>query len=297
MDSQKRTYYFLLHLTILIFGLTGVLGKLISVSADVLVWYRLLIGVAGIVVYFFITKTAFKVNKKDLINLAAVGLIIAAHWVTFFEAIKQSNVSVALTCMASSTFFTAILEPLYFRRRIKLYEIGLGLVVLFAISLIFSIDFSYKLGIILSVTSAFLASWFTVLNGKLIKRVSAKLITFYQLASALFFVSVYLLAQSKSMADMALANSDIVYLLILGLACTSFAFLVSVEVMKKISPFTVSMSVNLEPIYSIAVALLIWPETEKMPSLFYYAFILILAAIFVNAYWKNKMDKAGKEKG
>jgi len=287
MDSEKKKYYLLLHLTVLIFGLTGIFGNLITVDSGVLVWYRLIIGIAGIVAYLMYTKTSVRISKKKLMSLAGVGIILGAHWITFFEGIKQSNVSVALTCMASSTLFTSILEPIYFKRKIKIYEMALGLIVLFAISMIFSIDFKYKLGIGLAITSAFLASWFTVINGKLIQRITAKKITFYQLATALVFVSLYLLVLLDDVEPMKLIPSDILWLLILGLACTSFAFLVSVEVMKKISPYTVSMSVNLEPIYSIILAVIIWPETEVMPPMFYYAFLLILGAIFTNAYLKK----------
>ncbi len=164
----------------------------------------------------------------------------------------------------------------------------LGIVIIFAISLIFSIDFSFNTGIILSLISAFLASWFTVLNGKLIERIPANKITLYQLGFALLFISIYTFWMIPDTKALHITSSDLIYLLILGLVCTSFAFLVSIEVMKKISPYTVSMSINLEPIYSIIVAIIIWPESEKMPALFYYAFIIILGAIFMNAYLKKK---------
>ncbi len=291
MNSQSSKYLLLLHATVLIFGLTGVIGKLVHLPSDILVWYRILIGLAGIILYFIFTRSSFSIGKKDLLKISLVGLILAAHWVTFFEAIHRSNVSVALTCMASSTIFTALFEPLFFKRRIKGYQIILGGIIIYAITLIFSIDLSFKIGIILGVISAALASLFTVLNGVLIRTISAKTITLYQLGAALVFVSIYLFFRVDDVQEFAMHGNDLIYLIVLGLVCTSFAFLASVEVMRKIKPFTVSMVVNLEPIYSILLAIWIWPDTEIMPTKFYYSFALILGAIFMNAFMSRTTSR------
>ena len=217
-----------------------------------------------------------------------VGVIIAVHWVTFFEAIKQSNVSVALVCFSSSTLFTSLIEPFYFKRKIKAYELIFGLVIILGLYFIFSFEFKYLIGMILSVISAVLASWFTVINGILIKENNAKTISFYELLGAFIVVSVYLLISTElDFSQFLLPVADIKWLLILGVVCTAFAFLVSVEVMKKISPYTVTISVNLEPIYSIIVALLIWPESETMSFGFYLGTIIVITTIFLNALFKN----------
>lgn len=288
---SKYKYHIWLHLTVLIFGLTGVLGKLITIDAYLLVWYRLGIALIGVLAYFGFTKFSLKITKKELIKILLVGVIIAAHWVTFFEAIKQSNVSVALVCFSSSTLFTALLEPLYFKRKIKPYELIFGVLIIIGLYFIFSFEFKYLTGMILSVISAALASWFTVLNGRLIKKTKAKLISFYELLGAFIVVSIYLLVSGRGdLASLSIPFEDIKWLIILGTLCTAFAFIVSVEVMKKISPYTVTISINLEPIYSILLALIIWPESETMSFGFYMGALIVIATIFLNAIFKKKLS-------
>jgi len=286
---EKYKYHIWLHITVLIFGLTGILGKLISVDSYLLVGYRVGIALLALLVYFLFTKHSLKIEKKLLGKILLVGVIIAVHWVTFFEAIKQSNVSVALVCFSSSTLFTSLIEPLYFKRKIKPYELIFGLLIIVGLYFIFSFEFKYLIGIVLSIISAALASWFTVLNGILIKETSAKTISFYELLGAFIIVCFYLLISNASdLSALIIPSSDIKWLLILGILCTSFAFIVSVEVMKKISPYTVTISVNLEPIYSIVLALMIWPESETMTYGFYMGTIIVIATIFLNAVFKKK---------
>jgi len=292
---SKYKYHIWLHLTIVIFGLTGILGKLITIDSYLLVWYRLGIALIGLLFYFAVTKFSLKISKRELIRTSLVGIIIAVHWVTFFEAIKQSNVSVALVCFSSSTLFTAILEPIYFKRKIKAYELIFGILIITGLYFIFSFEFKYLIGMILSVVSAALASWFTVLNGILIKKTKAKLISFYELLGAFIVVSIYLLiTKNGDVTQFSVPIEDVKWLIILGTLCTAFAFIISVEVMKKISPYTVTISVNLEPIYSIVLALLIWPESETMSFGFYMGTIIVIATIFLNALFKNKFSKEKK---
>lgn len=276
----------------LIFGLTGILGKLISINSYLLVWYRVLIAVMGISCYFLIIKTSIKVTKKQLISLLLVGVIIAAHWVTFFEAIKQSTVSVALVCLSSSTLFTSLLEPLYFKRKVYFYEIIFGVFIIIGLYCIFSFEMTHSIGILLSIVSALLASWFTVINGKMIKQVSSKVISYYELIGAVLVLSVFLIFSKGFNIDAwIMPITDIKWILILGLVCTAFAFILSVEVMKKIPPFTVTMSVNLEPIYSIILAIIIWPDSERMSNGFYLGASIVLITIFLNAIVKRRMKK------
>lgn len=289
---EKYKYHIWLHIIVLIFGFTGILGKLISINSYLLVWYRVLIGVSFIGLYFFVSKHSFKIPRKILIKTFFIGVIIATHWIAFFEAIKQSNVSIALVCISSSALFTSLIEPLYFKRKIKGYEFFLGLLIIVGLSFIFSFEFNYILGMILSITAAALGSWFTVLNGLLIKESNAKTISFYELLGAFVVVSIYLLiSNSFNISQLKTPIADIKWLLILGIICTAFAFIVSVEVMKKISPFTVVISINLEPIYSVIVALLIWRESETMSVGFYVGMSIILLAIFSNAFFKKREAK------
>lgn len=288
---SKYKYHIWLHITVLIFGLTGILGKLIKVDSYLLVWYRLMIAVVALLGFFLITKFSLKITKKQLLKTLGVGLIIALHWVTFFEAIKQSNVSVALVCFSSSTLFTSLIEPLYFKRKIKPYELIFGVVIIIGLYFIFSFEFKYIVGMILSVISAALASWFTVLNGILIKETRAKTISFYELLGALMVLTIYLLYSTQAdFNEWQVSLADLKWLIILGTVCTAFAFILSVEVMKQISPYTVTISVNLEPIYSIVLALIIWPETETMSFGFYMGAIIVIATIFLNALFKSKAN-------
>lgn len=286
---EKYKYHIWLHITVLIFGLTGVLGKLIETGSYLLVWYRVGIAIIALYIYFAFKKHSLKIDKKLLLKILLVGVIIAVHWVTFFESIKQSNVSVALVCFSSSTLFTSLIEPLYFKRKIKPYELIFGLLIIVGLYFIFSFEFKYLTGMILSVFSAALASWFTVLNGVLIKQTNSKTISFYELIGAFGIVTIYLLLSNNF--DLSIPLSDIKWLVILGVVCTAFAFLLSIEVMKKISPYTVTISVNLEPIYSIVLALLIWPETETMTLGFYLGTSIVIATIFLNAFFKKKAEK------
>ena len=292
---QKYKYHFWLHIVVLIFGLTGILGKLISANSYLLVWYRVLIGVAAIAIYFLISKHSFQINKKILKQTFMVGCLIAIHWVAFFEAIKQSTVSIALVCLSSSTVFTALIEPLYFKRKIKGYELFLGLLIILGLVLIFNFEFSYLTGIILGIVAAIFGSWFTVINGVLVKETNSKTLSFYELLGTLIILSSYLIFTNLgNMEAFLIPVSDIKWLLILGIVCTAFAFIVSIEVMKKISPFTVVISINLEPIYSIIIAVLLWPESEIMSTGFYVGMAIVLSAIFLNALFKFRADKKAK---
>ena len=292
----KYKYHIWLHVTIVIFGLTGILGKLITVDSYLLVWYRVGIALICLLGYFAFTKFSLKVSRKELIKIMLVGIVIAVHWVTFFEAIKQSNVSIALVCFSSSTLFTALLEPLFFRRRIKAYELIFGVLIIVGLYFIFSFEFKYLIGMVLSVVSAALASLFTVCNGVLIKKTKAKIISFYELLGAFIVVSIYLLITNKgNMAEFVVPQVDLKWLIILGTVCTAFAFIMSVEVMKKISPYTVTISINLEPIYSIILAILIWPESETMSFGFYMGTVIVIATIFLNAILKKRLSKEKKE--
>lgn len=289
---EKYKYHIWLHITVLIFGLTGIFGKLITVDSYLLVWYRVGIALIAILGYFSFTKHSLKVDKKQLKRILLTGVVIAVHWVTFFEAIKQSNVSIALVCFSSSTLFTSLIEPLYFKRKIKAYEIIFGVVIVIGLYFIFSFEFKYLTGMILSVISAALASWFTVLNGILIKKTNAKTISFYELLGAFVVVSIYLVGMNGfNLQQFKIPSADLKWLLILGTLCTAFAFIISVGVMKKIAPYTVTISVNLEPIYSIILALIIWPETETMSAGFYMGTLIVIATIFLNAYIKNNLKR------
>lgn len=280
-----------MHLIVIILGFTGVLGKLISCDSDVLVWYRMLIAFLFLLVYVYFNSNLY-ISKTHFLKLSLIGIIVAAHWLFFFESIKVSNVSVAVVCMGTSSLFSAILEPIILKRKFILRELILSVVVLFAISIAMQADWSYKLGFFYGIIAAFLATLFTIYNSLYIDIVESEKITLIEMFSGFLLLSIYFLFSGTTPAsDFLLKSSDLIYLLILGVLCTSFAFALSVEVMKKLSPYNVIMAVNLEPIYSILLALIIFGESENMSVDFYVGALLIIASVTVDGINKKKSFK------
>ncbi len=286
---QKNKNYLLLHFIVFIFGFTAILGKLITLPSEVLVWYRVLIGVAGIFFVLLFGKVSFSLTKRQLFQYLLVGILIAIHWVTFFESVKQSNVSVALAAISSATLFTSLLEPLLFKRSFRSYEVVFGLLIITGLFLIFNFETKYKLGLFLGIISAFFASCFTVINGIFVKNNNAKIISIYELIGAFSVLSIYIFFNSSiTLSSFILTYSNFFYLLLLGIVCTTFAFVASVNVMKELSPFTVSLTINLEPVYGIVIAFLLFGDSEKMTAGFYAGTILILFTLFANAWFKKR---------
>jgi drug/metabolite transporter (DMT)-like permease len=280
-----------MHFIVILLGFTGVLGKLIDCGSTVLVWYRMLIAFVFLLAYIYFTSN-FKISKKNFIQILGIGFVVAAHWLFFFESIKVSNVSVAVVCMGTSSLFSTFLEPLVLKRKIKLRELVLSFVVLFAIGLAINADFSYVLGFIYGIIAAFLATLFTILNALYVNKVSSEKITLIEMLGGFLIISVYLLFSGEiTFSDLNLSTKDIVYLIILGGVCTSFAFVISVEVMKFLSPYNVIMAVNLEPVYSVLLALFIFGESENMNLSFYIGGILIIAAVSFDAYLKKNIKQ------
>jgi len=289
-------YLLLLHFVVLIFGFTGILGKLISISSELLVWYRMLIASLSLGIYIKLRGKSLRLKKGGRIKVTAVGFIIAAHWIFFFEAIKQSNVSITLAALATASIFTALLEPLFFKRKLHYYELLLGAMVVVGLYFIFQFETDNAIGIILGIVAAFLASLFTVINGKFIKKYDSERISLYELSGGVLAISVYfLLGFSDEAFSLEIPTSDLWWLLVLGIICTAFAFVASVEVMKELTPFTVSLSINLEPIYGIILAFLIFGEEEKMSLGFYVGTLLILSSIFVNVWLKRRARKRAQK--
>ena len=286
--------YLLLHLTVFIYGFTGILGKLISIEAEDLVWYRLLIAVSSLLLFItFIKKQTLTCTSKQLLYYLLTGLVIASHWVFFYLSIKTAPVSIAVVCLSSSTFFTALIEPLFYKRKIIVYEVVLGFVIIFSLYLIFKINYTYKLGMIYGIISAFLASVFPVLNGMLTKGGNAYTITFYELSGGFLFLTIYFSITGHFTSDFfSVGLSDIIWLTLLGIVCTAFTFVISVAIMQEISPYTVVLSINLEPLYTIILAAIILGESNYLSPTFYLGTVFILSTIFMNAYLKKRFSGA-----
>jgi drug/metabolite transporter (DMT)-like permease len=299
MQESKLKNYLLLHLIVLIWGFTAILGALISLDAIPLVWYRMSLAVVFIVLYFVIKKKSFKVDGVGIGKFFLTGVIIALHWIFFFKAIKVSNVSVALVTMSTGAFFVSLIEPLFFKRRINKLEIVLGLIVILGLYVIFNFESQYRLGIFYALISSLLSAIFSVLNGLFIKKYAASTISLYQLFFGVVFVTVYLLVTNGfSISFFKISKLDWLYLLILSSFCTAYAFIGSVKVMKHLSPYTVILTLNLEPVYAILLALFIFGEKEKMNIEFYFGAFIVLFVVLVNGIIKNKtvIKKKIKEK-
>ncbi|MEZ4721528.1 MAG: DMT family transporter [Flavobacteriales bacterium] len=276
-----------LHGVIFLWGFTGILGRLIQVSSTSIVWWRILIAVSGLILFMIVAKRSLLTTTNNIVKYLITGCITAGHWVFFFEALKVSNVSITLTSLASTSLFVALLEPLFFKRKVIGYEILFGLLTLVGLGLIFQAETEHSLGVVLSLISAFLAALFGTLNGVYVKHDRPSLITAYELIGGLIGLTIYLYFLGGAGIEIPI-GIDWAWLAILGLVCTSFAFVISIEVMKTLSPFTVSISINMEPIYAIIFALIIFKEEEYMSPMFYIGAALVMSMIFMNSYIKRK---------
>jgi drug/metabolite transporter (DMT)-like permease len=281
-----------LHIAVLLAGLTGILGKLISLNEGLLVWYRLLLTAPSLWLLALLRKQAIRIDRKDLWRIFGIGGIAALHWVAFYGSIKYSNVSVSLLCFSAIGFFTAIIEPLVMRHKVDVVELLLGLLVIAGICLIFQVNPHFKTGIVIGLVSALLGSLFPVLNKRILRRVSSENVTLYELSGGLLVLTllmpIYLwLFPAPSL----LPNpSDWGWLLVLSWACTVLAFNLSMSALEKISAFTVNLSYNLEPVYGILLAVLLFREDKYLNGGFYIGFFLILLSIVLQTLrlWRKQ---------
>ena len=286
--TQKKILL-IMHFIVIILGLTGVLGKLIETSATILVWYRMMIAFLALGIYILLKSKLLLISKKTFFKIVGTGVVVAAHWLFFFESIKVSNVSVAVVCLATSSLFSALIEPLFFKRKISISEVVFGVIVILALAFALKADMNYLIGYVYGVIAAFLATLFTIFNAILIKEIDAPRITLFEMLGGFLAMSIYILVFTDYTAvDFIISKEDLTFLLALGIVCTSFAFVVSVEVMKSLSPYSVIMAVNLEPIYSIVLALLLFGESEQMTPSFYIGASIIILTVFFDGYLKTK---------
>jgi drug/metabolite transporter (DMT)-like permease len=289
MQGSKLKDYLHLHVIVFIWGFTAILGRKISIDAIPLVWYRMLLASVLIILYLLIRKKKLELDRTSLFKFFLTGTIIALHWITFFKAIKVSNVSVALVTMSTGAFFTSLIEPIFFKRRIRAIEILLGAMVVGGLYIIFSFESQYTWGIIYALISSFLSALFAVLNGLFVKKHPADVISFYQLFFGVVFISIFLAFTGGFTSEFFnLNSSDWIYLFILGSVCTAYAFIASIHVMRNLTPYTVMLTINLEPVYAIILALIIFGEDEKMNPQFYLGALIILFVVLLNGVLKNR---------
>ena len=289
MQNDKLLNYFHLHFIVFIWGFTAVLGDLITIEAVPLVWHRMLLGSLFVLIYIIYNKGMLKVSLRSLIKFAFVGLLIALHWLAFFSAVKVSNVSITLAMMSTGAFFASFLEPIFFKRKIIAYEVIFGLIVIIGLYIIFKVESEYLSGILLALLASFLGALFSIFNGMMVKSHNATVISFYELLFGVVFITLYILfTDGFDNAFFNLSGSDWTYLIILASICTAYAFIASVHVMKWISPYTVMLTTNMEPVYGILLALLILGEKEYMSPTFYLGAIIILITVVLNGIIKTR---------
>jgi len=289
MPDNKIKNYLHLHLIIFIWGFTAVLGALISIDAIPLVWYRVLLAVLFIYLYLVLRKASLKISRRELLRYFIGGVLIAVHWITFFYAIKISTVSIALATMSTGALFVTLLQVIIFKKRLIFYELLFSILAIAGLVIIFYAEGDYTVGIISALISAFLSACFSILNANLIKYNSATIISFYELSFSVVFISVILLYNGDFTIEFfTLKQIDWLYMIILASICTAYAFVASTKVLKSVSPFTMMLTINLEPIYGIILALIIFKQKEIMTSQFYYGALLIFLTVVLNGIIKYK---------
>lgn len=275
-------------------GFTGILGKVIPLDPIPIVWYRVLIAVISLGVVLPLLKHSLKINSfREFLQLAFVGIIVALHWVTFYISIDLSTASLGILCLSTTTIHVAWLEPLLMKRKFSWIELGFGLIVIYGIYFVSS-DFNaqdYE-ALAYGLTSALLAAMFAVFNGKLSQTMSSSKITFYEMVVGGIFLSILLIAQGEMTSELFNLNTEaILWLLFLGLLCTSFAFLMTVQLVKRLGAFTVSLSINMEPVYTILIAIFYLKEDKIVGEQFYIGATIIVVVVIANAVLKRFLRK------
>jgi drug/metabolite transporter (DMT)-like permease len=279
--------YLKLHILVLLLSFTGILGKLIEASTIAVVFYRTLVAAVALFLILFLRKINLKISLREFGLLLFVGLLLGLHWLCFFGSAKISTVAISLVTFSTTSFFTSLLEPVLGKKQIDFKEILLGLLAVVGVAIMFSFETHYLSGILIGLLGAFLCAAFTIFNSKLTHRFDSQLISFYELGSAfLVCLVVYLAFFEKK--DLAMSQLDWVWLLVLALVCTVIPHAQMIKIMKKISVFTVNLSLNLEPVYGVVLAFFIFGESERMSKQFYLGGILVLLSVFIQPFFLKR---------
>jgi len=287
-----------LHIAVWLAGFTGVLGRLITLNEGLLVWYRLLISSVTMWILFSLTKKLQHLSMKDILKLSGIGFLAALHWVSFYGAIKYANVSVALVCFSAVGFFTAWFEPLFFKKKIDIIEVSLGLVVIGGIYIIFHFDPKYKTGIILGVICAILLAFVMIIIRQFVQRINSQTLLTYQLSGGLITLSLLMPFYLKKFPTSYVIPdlNDWIWLLVLAWFCSVLAFQFSVNALKKLTAFTVNLSFNLEPVYGIILAFIIYRENKELGWSFFAGLTLIVLALCLQMLRVWRQSRNSEEK-
>lgn len=286
--------HILLHIIILVYGFTGILGKIIQLKPIEIVFHRVLIASVSLFLFMYLLKRPFRVGSLPLfIGICATGFIVGAHWITFYESVQLSTASFGVLCLSTTTLHVSWLEPLIMKRKFSWIEFGLSLVVVIAIFLVTN-DFSGNQlrALIFGLVSALLAATFSVMNARFSRTTAPSTITLYEVVFATLGIACLLFFKGDLNAHLWRFDIwDLLWLLFLGVVCTSVAFLLTVDLVKKLGAFTVSLSINLEPVYAIILGILILKENQELDTKFYLGSVIIILVIFVNAALKSYLKR------
>lgn len=286
-----------LHAAVFIWGFTGVLGRAILLNEGLLVWWRMCITSVSLWVLFYFTGSIKKIAFKDFLKIAGIGSILALHWLFFYGSIKYANVSIALTCLSTTGLFSAIIEPLIFKTKIKLQEVLLGLFALAGILLIYFGNLHFSVGIYLGIISAVATVVVSVLNKRLVSGYQPSVITLYQLSGGFLGLTVMMPLYNYLFPAIKLvpAGTDWLWLIILSWCCTILTFILYIGSLKKVSAFTANLILTLEPVYGIILAFVLYKENKELGDNFYWGFALILTAVVLQMLRISKQQKAEKK--
>lgn len=290
MNQEYKKAYLLYHVCVFLWGFTAVFGKIIDLQETILVWWRM--GITSLILLCIpaLWKTIRNINKKTLLQLAGIGVLVTCHWISFYGSIKASNISVALTCLATTSFFVSVFEPLMFNKKFIWYELILAVLVIPAIYLIFHFSGSYTEGIILGLASTIFATLFSLLNKKMISKTAPLNITFIEIAVGFILLSVVLPFYMQTQEDIKFwpTTMDTVNLILFSALCTVVPFTLSLYCMRHISVFTASITLNLEPVYGIIMAIVFFNENEYLAPGFYIGTLHILLVVFINPFIQRR---------
>jgi len=279
---MKKALY-QLHLAVLLAGFSGILGKLISLDQGPLVWYRTGITMIAFLIFLIWTRRLKKTSPGEMLRIASAGCLLSIHWLCFYGSIKYANVSIALVCFSASAFFSALLDPLMMKRKFSFREVLLSMIAILGIYIIMHFDKRFTTGIILGLFAAFFNAWFTVLSKKLTEMHDPYTLSFYEISAGFLFLSAILPFYLKIFPHTVLIPTtlDWVYLTILSIGCTVFALVLAFSSLKKVGSFTTNLTYNLEPVYGILLAFMIFHENEYLNKNFYLGFTLILTSVIL----------------
>lgn len=297
--QEKTRAYLFLHSAVLLFGLTGIFGKLIHLPQVTIVWYRILLTVLSLLFFPGLFRNLLSLPRKTVLSLACIGVIVALHWALFFGAIQLTNVSITMVCLATGSFFTAILEPVLLRTRVKVYQLLLGLLVVPGIWLIAENsddNGNLHLGIIVGLLSAFFSSVFGVLNKRMVPHYDSVSITFIELGSGWVVISLFLpfwytMHPADNFVPSLAHWTDWIWISALAFLCTTYAYQATLKALRVLSPFVISLSINLEPVYSIIIAFFLFREHEELQAGFYFGAAIILLSVFVHPLIEKRLQR------